>query len=81
MLHDIVLKKLNFYSLTPRVRGGMWGNICYHASSFRDFNKVGLYHDLVLKKLNFDLLTPSPRVLERWRVLLAKHLLPCCSIL
>ena len=65
MQYDIVLKKLFFTNLTPRVRGGLWGkNICYHVASFCDSKKCGLHHDNVLKMLNFDLLTPSPRVLE-----------------
>ena len=56
MQHDIALKMLIFYSLTPRVRGGVCGeNICYHVASFRDSNKIGLHHDHALNKLNFDL--------------------------
>ena len=62
MQHDIVLKKLNFDLLIPRVRGGMGANICYHVATFREFNKFDMQHDHVLKKLIFYLLTPSPRV-------------------
>ena len=63
MKNDIVLKKLDFDLLTPRVRG--WGVceqiICYHVATFRDSNLFDMQHDHVLKKLNFYLLTPSTR--------------------
>ena len=65
MQHGIVLKKLNLYLLTPRVREGRRGgggggglceqNICYHVATFRDSHKFDMQHDHVLKKLNFDL--------------------------
>ena len=62
MQHDIVLKKLNFELLTPRVRG-VWVQkyllpCCYIS------NKFDMQHDHVLKKMNFDLLTPSLGMLE-----------------
>ena len=62
MQHDIVLKKLNFDHLTPRVRVVCGQNICYHVATFGDSNKFDMQHDYVLKTLNFDNLTPSPRV-------------------
>ena len=49
MQHDIVLKKLNFDLLTPRVSGGVLGqNICYHVARFRDSNKFDMQHYHVL---------------------------------
>ena len=58
MQHDIVLKKLIFDLLTPRVRGGgvCGQNICYHVPTFRDHIKFYIRHDHGLKKSNFDLL-------------------------
>ena len=81
MQHDIVLNKLNFDLLTPRVRGGVCGqNICYHVATFRGSKIFDMQHDHDLKKLNFDLLTPSPSVVGEWGDLPTKHLLPCCCI-
>ena len=64
MQRDIVLKKLIFDILTPRVRGGGLRAkyllpCCWHAA-FCDSFYFDLQHDHVLKKSNFDLLTPSP---------------------
>ena len=75
MRHDIVLKKLNFDLLTPRVRGVCGQNICFHVATFRDSNTFDMQHGHVLKKLNFDLLTLAPGSGLR-----AKYLLPCCYI-
>ena len=63
MQHNVVLKKLNFDLLTPRVRGGgvCSQNISYHIATFCDSNKFDMQDDHVLKKLNFDLLTSRVR--------------------
>ena len=59
MQHDIVLKKLDFDLLTPKVRGGRVyrQNICYHIAAFRDSLLFDIQYDHVLEKLTFDLLT------------------------
>ena len=68
MQHDHVLKKLDFYLLTPsqRVRG-VWGLgrdlraiYIYLLPTARDSHYIDMLHDHVLEKLNFDLLIPSP---------------------
>ena len=55
MQQDIVLKKLNFDLLTPRVSLCVGGEgsarqiICYHVATFRDSNKFDIQHEHVLK--------------------------------
>ena len=54
MQHDIVLKKMNFDLLTPRVRRGLWAK---YLLPFCASNKFNMQQDHVLKNRNFDLLT------------------------
>ena len=61
MQHDIILKKLNFDLLTPRVSWVCGQNICFHVATFRHSNKFDMQHDHVLKRLNSDILTIKVR--------------------
>ena len=63
MQHDLVLKKLNFDVLTPRVRLGRWveglqAKYLFPCCCICDSFEFDIQHDHVLKKLNLDHLTP-----------------------
>ena len=69
MQHDNVLKKMNFYLLTPspRVVGerGLRAKYLLPCCCIDDSLYFDMQHDHVLKKLNFDLLTPRSGVCVR----------------
>ena len=81
MQNEIVLKKLHFDLLTPRVRGGVPAKYLLLCCCICDSLLFDMQHDHVLKSLIFDLMTPSPGGRGMDRGLGAKYLLPCCCIL
>ena len=76
MEQNHVLKKFNFYLLTPRVGGGSTVKLFLLSwCCIRDSLKFDMQYDHVLKKtLNLDLV---PTVAGSLR---ANYLLPCCCI-